>query len=160
MEPLIRYAFPVTELPESTDLEAVCTIFETLNRTGKPLTTFELISAFAGGLSLYDYWAAAKTEHRSSKTSRSTPSTCSSDRAAGRRAGQASVVLSLEADSIEREWAPAVSDMAAALSMLRTQCGVLVGKWLPYRPMLIPLAVAWRRSPAPPDRSRAPCAPS
>ena len=35
VEPLIRYAFPVTELPESTDLEAVCTIFETLNRTGK-----------------------------------------------------------------------------------------------------------------------------
>lgn len=28
--------------------------------------------------------------------------------------------------------------------MLRTQCGVLFGKWLPYRPMLIPLAFAWR----------------
>ena len=57
---LIRYSFPVTILPETTELEAVCTIFETLNRTGKPLTPFELISAraFTGGLSLYDYWRA------------------------------------------------------------------------------------------------------
>jgi hypothetical protein len=55
-----------------------------------------------------------------------------------------SVILGLSADAIRREWEPAVRDKAAALSMLRTQCGVLVSKWLPYRPMLIPLAVAWR----------------
>ncbi len=34
--------------------------------------------------------------------------------------------------------------MAAALTLLRDECGVLVEKWLPYRPMLIPLAAAWR----------------
>jgi len=55
-----------------------------------------------------------------------------------------SIVLRLSADAIEREWQPAVNDLAAALSLLRAECGVLVGKWLPYRPMLIPLAVAWR----------------
>ena len=147
VEPLIRYAFPVTELPESTDLEAVCTIFETLNRTGKPLTTFELISAraFAGGLSLYDYWSAAKTEHPILEDFEIDPVYLL--QVIALRVGvqsKRSVVLRLPADSIEREWAPAVNDMAAALSMLRTQCGVLVGKWLPYRPMLIPLAVAWR----------------
>ncbi len=47
IDPLVRYSFPVTILPESTPLEAVCTIFETLNRTGRPLTPFELISARA-----------------------------------------------------------------------------------------------------------------
>ena len=59
IHPLAQYRFPVTILPETTELEAVCTIFETLNRTGKPLTPFELISAraFTGGLSLYDYWS-------------------------------------------------------------------------------------------------------
>jgi hypothetical protein len=53
VKPLIDYSFPVTVLPGSTELEAVCMIFETLNRTGKPLTPFELISAraFAGGVS-------------------------------------------------------------------------------------------------------------
>ena len=65
VEPLIRYAFPVTELPESVELEAVCSIFETLNRTGKPLTTFELISAraFSSGLSLRDFWNSAVERH-------------------------------------------------------------------------------------------------
>src|SRR5205085_1908137 len=65
IHPLVQYRFPVTVLPEATELEAVCTIFETLNRTGKPLTPFELISAraFTGGLSLYDYWASARAEH-------------------------------------------------------------------------------------------------
>jgi hypothetical protein len=50
----VKYAFPVAVLPEDTKLEAVCKIFETLNRTGRPLTPFELISAraFAGGHSL------------------------------------------------------------------------------------------------------------
>jgi hypothetical protein len=34
VHPLVQYRFPVTVLPEQTELEAVCTIFETLNRTG------------------------------------------------------------------------------------------------------------------------------
>ncbi len=65
IKPLTDYAFPVTVLPQSTELEAVCTIFETLNRTGKPLTPFELISAraFAGGHSLRDLWDAALEAH-------------------------------------------------------------------------------------------------
>jgi hypothetical protein len=147
VEPLVRYAFPVTELPESTELEAVCTIFETLNRTGKPLTTFELISAraFAGGLSLHDYWTTAKTEHPILEDFEVDPVYLL--QVIALRVGaqcKRSVVLRLPADAIESEWGAAVSDMAGALSMLRAQCGVLVGKWLPYRPMLIPLAVAWR----------------
>jgi hypothetical protein len=147
VEPLRDYAFPVTVLPESTELEAVCTIFETLNRTGKPLTTFELISArvFAGGLSLNDFWTAAKAEHPILEDFDVDPVYLLQVIALrlGARCKR-SVILRLPADAIEREWEPAVSDMAAALSMLRTQCGVLVSKWLPYRPMLIPLAVAWR----------------
>ena len=53
-------------------------------------------------------------------------------------------MLSLAADDIAEQWDAAVRDMAAAISMLRDECGVLVSKWLPYRPMLIPLAAAWR----------------
>ena len=61
----MKYAFPVIVLPEATPLKAVSTIFETLNRTGRPLTPFELISAraFAGGQSLYDLWNGALKQH-------------------------------------------------------------------------------------------------
>ena len=147
VEPLIRYSFPVTVLPESTELEAVCTIFETLNRTGRPLTPFELISAraFAGGLSLYDYWQAARVEYPILEDFEIEPYYLL--QVIALRLGaqcKRRVVLGLPADAIEQEWAPAVFDMAAALSMLRVECGVLVSKWLPYRPMLIPLTVAWR----------------
>jgi hypothetical protein len=147
VEPLVRYAFPVTELPATTELEAVCTIFETLNRTGKPLTTFELISAraFAGGLSLNDYWASAKHDHTIIEDFDIDPVYLL--QVIALRVGPSAkrgVVLRLPAEVIEREWQAAVESMAAALSMLRTECGVLTGKWLPYRPMLIPLAVAWR----------------
>ena len=147
VEPLTRYSFPVTVLPESTELEAVCTIFETLNRTGRPLTPFELISAraFAGGLSLFDHWQAARDEYPILEDFEIEPYYLL--QVIALRLGtqcKRSIVLGLPADAIEQEWAPAVHDMASALSMLRVECGVVVSKWLPYRPMLIPLAVAWR----------------
>lgn len=148
IDPLVQYAFPVTILPETTPLEAVCTIFETLNRTGKPLTPFELISAraFAGGHSLYDYWAAAKERH---------PIVSDFDiqpyyllQIIALRLGLSckhSSVLSLNPEDIARNWDAVVTDMAAVLTMLRDECGVLIARWLPYRPMLIPLAGAWRQ---------------
>src|SRR5436309_866610 len=41
---LMRYRFPVVTLPGKTPLDAVCKIFETLNRTGIKLTVFELLT--------------------------------------------------------------------------------------------------------------------
>ena len=147
IKPLADYSFPVTVLPHSTELEAVCTIFETLNRTGKPLTPFELISAraFAGGQSLRDLWDAALEAH---------PILADFDvepyyvlQVVALRLGascQRRDVLRLDPVDIAREWDNACADTASAVQLLRNECGVLVGKWLPYRPMLIPLAATWR----------------
>jgi len=148
IQPLAQYRFPVTILPETTELEAVCTIFETLNRTGKPLTPFELISAraFKGGLSLHDYWASALRDHPILEDFGIEPYYLL--QVIALRLGRSckrSTVLSLAADDIARHWDIAVEDMAGAIALLRDECGVLVSKWLPYRPMLIPLAMAWRQ---------------
>ncbi|HEV7804340.1 MAG TPA: winged helix-turn-helix domain-containing protein [Solirubrobacteraceae bacterium] len=157
IKPLVDYAFPVTVLPQSTELEAVCTIFETLNRTGKPLTPFELISAraFAGGHSLRDLWDAALEAH---------PILADFDidpyyvlQVIALRVGascQRREVVRLDPADIAREWDDACADTASAVQLLRNECGVLVGKWLPYRPMLIPLAATWRdvESTAGPER--------
>jgi hypothetical protein len=147
IDPLVHYAFPVTVLPQTTELEAVCTIFETLNRTGKPLTPFELISAraFAGGHSLNDYWASAVERHPSLADFALEPYYLL--QVIALRLGvscKRGSVLSLAPEDIATKWDDAVADMAAALSLLREECGVLISKWLPYRPMLIPLAAAWR----------------
>lgn len=147
VDPLVRYAFPVTILPTDTELEAVCTIFETLNRTGKPLTPFELISAraFAGGHSLYDYWSGALEEHPILGDYEIAPYYVL--QVIALRLGvpcKRGTVLSLPADDIAAEWPAAIADTAAAMALLRDECGVLAPKWLPYRPMLIPLAASWR----------------
>jgi len=147
IDPLVQYGFPVTVLPATTELEAVCTIFETLNRTGKPLTPFELISAqaFAGGLSLRDYWDAARSQYPILEDFGIEPYYLL--QVVALRLGNSckrSVVLELPSDDISEQWDDAAHDMAAALTLLRDECGVLVEKWLPYRPMLIPLAAAWR----------------
>ena len=146
IDPLVKYAFPVTMLPEATPLEAVCTIFETLNRTGRPLTPFELVSAraFAGGHSLYDLWNSALERH---------PILGDFDvkpyyllQCIALRLGvscKRRFVISLPADDIARGWDSAVTSMAAVLTLLRDECGVLTPKWLPYEPMLIPLATVW-----------------
>ena len=147
IDPLVQYGFPVTVLPATTALEAVCTIFETLNRTGKPLTPFELISAraFAGGLSLRDYWDGARSRYPILEHFGVEPYYLL--QVVALRLGSSckrSVVLELPSDEIAEHWDDAAHDMAAALALLRDECGVLVEKWLPYRPMLIPLAAAWR----------------
>jgi hypothetical protein len=45
---------------------------------------------------------------------------------------------------IVKHWDETVQNMAAVLTMLRDECGVLAPKWLPYQPMLIPLTGAWQ----------------
>ena len=148
IKPLIDYSFPVTVLPGSTELEAVCTIFETLNRTGKPLTPFELISAraFAGGLSLYDLWSAAMNKYPILDDFEIEPYYLL--QVVALRLGTSckrGSVLALSGDDIAEQWDGVLAGMAGAIALLRDQCGVLVPKWLPYKPMLIPLAAAWRQ---------------
>src|ERR1019366_3592543 len=64
--PIRSYQFPVTTLSSKTLTEAVCTIFETLNRTGIKLSVFELICAraFAEGHRLRDSWYQALEGHQ------------------------------------------------------------------------------------------------
>jgi len=146
IDPLVDYKFPVTILPGHTPLEAVCTIFETLNRTGKPLTPFELISAraFAGGHSLYDYWGRALETYPILGDFEVKPYYLL--QCIALRMGlscKRSTVLSVPPDDIAAHWDQTVADMASVLTMLRDECGVLVVKWLSYEPMLIPLTGAW-----------------
>lgn len=146
VDPLVDYKFPVTILPDTTLLEAVCTIFETLNRTGKPLTPFELISAraFKGGHSLHELWTDALDQHSVLADFEVKPYYLLQSIAL--RLGLSAkrqAVLKMDADDLAREWPSVVAGMAAALTMLREECGVLTPKWLPYEPMIIPLAAVW-----------------
>lgn len=145
------YEFPVVTLSDKTEPAALCTIFETLNRTGVKLTVFELLTArfWPEGIKLRALWDDARTRHPIladfavdpyyalqgiALAARTTPSCRRGD------------VLSLRPEDIDRWWGPATSGLAAGLTMLRDGCKVMLPKWLPYDTMLPPLAAVLART--------------
>jgi len=147
------YQFPVVTLSESNTVEAVCTIFETLNRTGEKLTVFDLLTArfWPVGVRLRDLRDKAVKDYPRleefavdpyyllqvvSLLSRQAPSCKRGD------------VLRLSHDDITDYWDDACAAMDAALNLVRDDCGVLTLKWLPYTTMLVPFAAALARTKA------------
>jgi hypothetical protein len=148
------YRFPVVTLSDETSAEAVCTIFETLNRTGVKLSPFELLTArfWPRNVNLRQHWDTAREKYPLiadfdidpyyllqivSLAARSSPSCKRSD------------VLDLETRHIEEWWDKAVAGLALGLEILRDDCGVLVPKWLPYNTLVVPLGAILALRPMP-----------
>jgi hypothetical protein len=148
------YHFPVVTLSDKTEPDALCTIFETLNRTGVKLSVFELLTArfWPKNIKLRELWDKAREEHdiiqdfdvdpyyvlqSIALASRKTPSCKRSD------------VLNLAAADIEMWWQPVVTGLAAGLGILRDDCKVMLPKWLPYQTMLAPMAAVLATSGTP-----------
>jgi hypothetical protein len=154
--PLEEYEFPMVTLSEGTSALAVCTIFETLNRTGVKLSAFDLMVArmWPQDLRLRDLWADALRRHpiiadfdvdpfqvlqaiALARPDRGRPPSC-------RRRD----VLGLAVEQVRSGWRPVVQGLAAGLELLRDRCGVLLPRLLPYNMMLVPLAATLAAAPA------------
>lgn len=138
------YRFPVVILSDKTPADAVCTIFETLNRTGVKLSVFDLLTArfWPHDVKLRDMWQAAVREFpiitdyeidpyyilQVISLMADTPSCKRKD------------VLELKPTFTQKRWNEAAQGMAKALSILRDDCGVLTPKWLPYNTVVVPFA--------------------
>ena len=140
------YQFPVVTLEHNTPPDAVCTIFETLNRRGVKLTVFELLTArfWPRDIDLRKMWSQVQDDYPIIKefavdpyyllqiislAFRDTPSCKRSD------------VLEMDmGEDFNARWEKVVVSLAAALQFLKEKCGVTDKKWLPYSTMLIPLA--------------------
>jgi hypothetical protein len=148
------YRFPVVTLSDETPADAVCTIFETLNRTGVKLSAFELLTArfWPKNVNLRSLWASAKERfpiiddfeidpyyalQAVSLACRAAPSCKRGD------------VLDLEAPAVEEWWERAIEGLGRALEILRDDCGVMVPKWLPYYTILVPIAAILAKRPLP-----------
>jgi hypothetical protein len=147
LKPVEQYQFPVVTLPSATSVEAVCTIFETLNRTGVKLSVFDLLAArgFADNVRLRDLWQQALNEYPILADFRVDPyyvlQVIATWVKGDPRRGQ--VLALAPAAEIQPHWAGATRSIAETLLMLRDECGVLRDKWLPYGTMLITLAAVW-----------------
>ena len=148
------YQFPVVTLSDKTEPDALCTIFETLNRTGVKLSVFELLTARFWGqdINLRSLWDAARSKNpiiedfevdpyyllqAISLACRKAPSCKRGD------------VLNLEAGDIKSWWDRVVRGLSLGLEILRDDCKVMLPKWLPYQTMLAPMAAVLARSDAP-----------
>ncbi|MFF4494059.1 GmrSD restriction endonuclease domain-containing protein [Streptomyces sp. NPDC001546] len=147
ISPLKTYGLPVLTLPSSTSMDAVCTIFETLNRTGKPLGPFELLTArfFPQGVNLRDLWDEGEANHKSLKEFRIDPynilqAICLRVRGTAQRSD---VLKKLNGDEIKEHWSSATAGFAGVIDMLQSDCGVTSQKWLPYGMILTPMAAVW-----------------
>jgi hypothetical protein len=139
------YHFPVVTLSDETEADALCTIFETLNRTGVKLSVFELLTArfWPHNVNLRKLWDEAIAKwpiikeydvdpyyflQAISLASRQTPSCKRKD------------VLDLTAEDINAWWDKVTEGFAVGLRLLRDGCSVVSAKWLPYQTMVAPLA--------------------
>lgn len=145
------YHFPVVTLSDKTEPDALCTIFETLNRTGVKLSVFELLTArfWPENINLRALWEQAQEQHPIIKefeidpyyvlqaislASRKAPSCKRSD------------VLNLEPAHIQEWWPAVIAGLNTSLEILRDDCKVVLPKWMPYQTMLPPLAAVLAKS--------------
>jgi hypothetical protein len=154
VDPLRDYSFPVVELPAQTSLEAVCTIFETLNKTGMKLTVFDLLTAkfWPRGLHLRDLYEGAREKwpllgHDGFDIDATyilqAISLLRSAEAPKCRPGD---LLNLAPEGFAEDWERVCRAGSAALAMLRDECGVLTREWLPYVALLPSLFAAAARA--------------
>lgn len=153
------YHFPVVTLSDKTEPDALCTIFETLNRTGVKLSAFELLTA--------RFWPDnINLRSLMDKARETTPALVhfgvdpyyilQAIALASRKAPSCKrkEVLNLAAFDIKEWWEPAIAGFSAGLEILRDDCGVMLPKWMPYQTMLAPLAAVLAKA-GPTNRPKA-----
>lgn len=145
--PLRSYGFPVVTLPSETSIEAVATVFETLNSTGKPLGPFELLTArlYPSGVHLRDLWDRARSEFEVLDEYRVDPYSVLQSvtlRVYG-SAQRSDVLRRLTAADVEAHWDYVVRGFARVIELLQAECGVVTPGILPYSVLLVPLAAIW-----------------
>lgn len=156
IQPIEQYEFPMVTLNENTSGEAVCTIFETLNRTGVKLSVFDLLTArfWAQDLNLRELWDRARGENDLLADYDIDPYYVLQivgliepgfDKNGHPRAPsiKRSAILAMNVDQARSGWAAAIRALCEILEMLRHDCGVLEAGLIPYNTILIPMAAVW-----------------
>lgn len=142
---IASYKFPVVTLSDKTTAAAICTIFETLNRTGIKLTPFELLTAryFPKGVNLRQTWENSLKEFPLLEEYEVDPYTILqaitlsvSNPPTVRR----SALMNLTHDNVDKKWSIMCAALSSGLEVLRSDCGAVSEKWIPYSSMLVTLA--------------------
>lgn len=162
---IINYEIPVVTLKADISIEAICTIFESLNNNGKQLTPFELVNARIYGQSDTEIDLATNIRE-AHKEDANIDSTEFSDYAilqiiallitynshiaflnAGGTKEKAPAVSCKKKDvldkitleQIKKYWDKVIEASKYTFKLLKESCGLLDISYLPYRSIMIPL---------------------
>jgi hypothetical protein len=147
--PILEYQFPVVTLAPETSLDAVCKMFETLNRRGVKLTVFELLMArsFMNNVSLRQFWDEALEKHQVFQEFGIDPYyVLQTISLLAGKSLKRKEILEMSPELLMEYWASATTGLAEAIQFLRRNTGVLSPNLLPYNTMLIPMAAAWAKT--------------
>lgn len=154
IEVIEHYEFPVVTLSDKTTADAVCTIFETLNRTGVKLSVFELLTArfWTEDINLRQLLENAKEEYGFIDDFDIDPyyilqsvSMLDLERAPSCKRKD---LLEMESKLIKNEWENVIKGFDGILKILVEDCGVFIPDWLPYNTIVIPMAAVWAKQKA------------
>lgn len=142
-----NYQFPVVTLKSDVSIDALCMIFETINRTGVKLSLFELMTArfYKDGVNLRNKWTEAVETYPLFAEERygidpyyilqAIAMKVSPTHSCKRQA-----ILGLSFLELTENWDDVCEGLNEGLKILREECKVLSRRWLATPSMLGPLA--------------------
>lgn len=135
----------IVSLPRDTDLEKIVETFERINRTGEPLSIFELLTArlYKYGIKLRDMYGELKSQY--SFVDNISPEFILKVIALIRgKEPKRKNILELEQNNFKEHWEAACDSLEYAyrrLTDIKNGYGVLdIKKWSPYSTLTVPLA--------------------
>ena len=136
------YEFPVATLDKEVPPESLCIIFETLNKSGKPLTIVEILTArfFRFGVNLKEEWEKAQDQYPILKKYLEDPYPILQAISLKLHGScQRKEILELDKAQLEQNWPVMVRALALGLSILIDDCKIVNRRWLPAPSILGPL---------------------
>jgi len=135
----------IVTLPRNTDLNKIVETFERINRTGQPLSIFELLTArlFKYGIRLRDILEESKNKCQFLKDVQPEAVLKVMSLIRGKEPKRKNL-LELEPENFEEDWKIACESLERAYQRcldIRNGYGILdFKKWCPYSTMIVPLA--------------------
>lgn len=139
----MNYEIHIVTLPRETDLYKIVETFERINRTGEPLSVFDLLCAklYKYDIKLRDLWEEAKNYEF---TDFINPEYVLKVIALIRKKEpKRKNILELEGGNFKEDWKRAINSLESAYKRITDTKGYGVlnlRKWMPYSTMIVPLA--------------------
>lgn len=144
---LDNFKVPVIWLSKDTAPEALCGVFESINKHGVSLGVFDLkvASLFPKGFNLKEQWRSATEKYATLERfeiERTHVLWAVSLRANG-HCSKAHILRKTDESHFTEYWKPVCEGYEKVLGLLESKCGVMGPKFLPYPPALAPMAAAY-----------------